>query len=260
MSLLSSTTTSTTVRGPHSNLSWIAMPPTCWPDPGVSVGSRCQSLDALGRIKSWNLREKSPAHLVWKSISKAITALLDDQFEHLETRGSDFMVEMFMIGKKSTSASPTILFSCERKIARERAMDLVGKKPILADHPGIRMAQCSRLPRPLAFDDYLTSARLLKGIYAHEPLASCALSILVVGQDYAPPRRATIGGFLCIGSEYYGLTTAHVFQESKVKEQKATADVDFEFSFYDGTEFYDTSDEDEDLEMTSKGASNSGHD
>lgn len=231
------------------------MPPTCWPDPGISIGLRCQSLDPLGRYKCWNLREKSPAHHVWKIVSKEITALLDDQFEHLDTRGSEFMVEMFMIGKKPAKASPTILFSCESKSARQRAMELVQKKSLLGDHPGVRMAHCSRLPRPLALIDKLESLHLLEGIYAHEPLGVCTLSILVIDKDYALPRRATIGGFFSINNAYYGLTTAHAFREieQKAPEQKVAVDIDLEFSFYDET-IDDSSDEDDDLEMTSKGS------
>jgi hypothetical protein len=134
-------------------------------------------------------------------------------------------------------------------------MELVEKNSILAEHPGVRMAQCSRLPCPLALDDNSKSARLLKGIYAHAPAETCALSVLVVSQDYATPRVATIGGFVCINNEFYGLTTAHVFEETK---EKPTAEVDLEFFFYDETESDNTFEEDEDFEMTSKGCPNDG--
>lgn len=76
-----------------------------------------------------------------KTISIAITSLLDDQFEHLDTQGSVLLFEMFMVGKKPASASPTIIFSCDRKYSRQKAMNLVEKKKILADYPGVRIAQ-----------------------------------------------------------------------------------------------------------------------
>lgn len=101
MSSLSTTTASTSiVTESCSKVSWIVMPSNCWPDPGSSIGSWCQSLDPLGRYKCWNLREKSPAFLIWREVLKAIASHLDDQFEHLDTRGSDLIVEMFMVGKK----------------------------------------------------------------------------------------------------------------------------------------------------------------
>src|SRR4051812_11920653 len=100
MSLVSAGPTSTsTVRLGQSKLSWIAMPSSpcsIWPDPESSIGTRCQN--SIGKPKCWNVREKSPAFLVWKAVSKTITALLDDQFEHLDTRGAELMVEMFMVG------------------------------------------------------------------------------------------------------------------------------------------------------------------
>lgn len=137
-------------------------------------------------------------------------------------------------------------------------MDLVEKKSILANYPGVRMAQCSRLPGPLALGDGLDSISdsisVPEGIYAYSPVDSCALSVLVVAKDHAQPKKATIGGFICINNEYYGLTTAHPFYDAEIAP---AVDDDFEFAFYRQSELDDSSDDEDedDLEMTSKGNS-----
>jgi len=97
----------------------------------------------------------------------------------------------------------------------------------------------------------LDAFELLRGVYANGPIlsGSSGLSVLIVGKDYAQPRKATIGGFLCVNKEYYGLTVAHVFLE---KKSLAKVEPDFEFSFYGEAD--DSSDDEDDLEMTSKGS------
>lgn len=226
--------------------------------PEESIGDRCHSLDPLGRYKCWNLKEKSPAHTIWKQVLRPITSLLEDQFQHLDTKGCQIMVEMFMIGKKAKSASPTILVSCERKVSRQVAMELVQRNGILAPYPEIRMAECSKLPRLLAMGDDFKSFDLPEGVYLNEPMpiTSCGLSILVVSRDGARPRKATIGGFVCIEGTYYGLTTAHAFADTPPEVTEKEENQDIEFAFYGSSDGDDSSDEEYEADMefmTSKG-------
>jgi len=259
---MSSTTTATTSTGIGigEQVSWLVMPSPRWPQPELSIGTRYQCLDVLGRYKCWSLREKSPAHIVWKGIYQSITTLLEDHYEHLGTSGSELMVEMFMIGKKEKNASPTILFSCESKNARQKAMDLVNKKSrVLESHYGVRMAQCSRLPRLLALGDDVESMQLPEGVYSYGPVESSGISVLIVAKDEAPPRKATIGGFLYSGNSYYGLTTAHAF--SAAKEISSSGDMDLDFAFHGASSDDESSDNDDEeglLEITSKGSNAMG--
>jgi hypothetical protein len=52
----------------------------------------------------------------WKTVSRSIITLLEDQYEHLDAKDSELMVEMFMIGRKAACSVPTILFCCEGQI------------------------------------------------------------------------------------------------------------------------------------------------
>lgn len=204
------------------------MPSRQWSQPELSVGERHGSMDVLGIYKCWSIKDKSPAQLVWKNVSRAIVALLEDQFEHLDAEDEDLMVEMFMIGRKLATCSPTILFSCECKTSRQRAMDLVQKRRILAPYPGVLMAECARLPRLLATDK-LSGMELSTGVYANEDLRHCGISVLVVGYNGGPPRKATIGGMVRIGDEHYGLTANHPFSKALGGEENDEPDTEFAF-------------------------------
>jgi hypothetical protein len=228
------------------------MPSFQWPQPELSIGERHGSMDKFGIYKCWAIKDKSPAQLVWKSVSKAIVALLEDQFEHLDAKDKDLMVEMFMIGRKQATCNPTILFSCESKISRQRAMELVQKKRILAAHPGVLIAECARLPRLLAADKS-SSLDLSPGVYASGDLHHCGISVLIIESEGGSPRKATIGGIVCIGDDSYGLTANHPF--SKAPANDRTKEPDTEFAFYGLGDPEDDSSDDEVLsaEMTSQG-------
>ena len=169
------------------------------------------------------------------------------------------MIEMFMIGRKPNSCSPTILFSCESKGCRHKAMEFVQKKAILAGHPGVLMAESSRLPRPLALGDEsapLDEAEPLDlppGVYRNGPFKSCGMAVLIAGNHGGPPRKATLGGIICIEDDHYGVTAAHAFVEAK--EHKTHDEGEIEFAFYGLGEPDDsTDDENNSVEMTSQGS------
>lgn len=161
------------------------------------------------------------------------------------------MVEMFMIGRKAASSVPTILFCCEGKSPRQKAMDLVKKKGILDRHPGLQMAESSRLPRRLALGEDSELPLLPPGVYLNGPLGSFGIAVLISRDCVSPPRKATIGGIVCIEDDFYGLTTAHALDEAKGVEHNS--DQDFEFGFYGLGQPVDGSDEEDDSMMTSKG-------
>lgn len=198
------------------------------------------------------VKDKSPAHAVWKDVSKRIINLLEDQFEHLDAGDSDLTFEMFMVGRRSTSSVPTILFSCESKSCRQKAMALVQKKSILAAYPGVLMAERSRMPKLLAQGEDSELLFLPSGVYLNGPLRTCGTSVLISFGPKRPTRIATIGGIVCIEEELYGVTAGHAFSE--VKGTTNSDDNDVEFSFFGDSDPFDSSDEEHELvEMTSQG-------
>jgi len=209
-------------------------------------------MDILGRYKCWHVRDKSPAHLVWEAVSKPIIDLLEDQHEHLNARGCHLGVDMFMIGRKEASSSPTVLFSCESKSPRQKAMEIVRKKGILTAYPGVLMAARSRVPQPLALGNEVGSPFYESAVYVNGPIRNCGPSILVSAIDDGLLRKATVGGIVCIDDEYYGLTAAHPFSETGERETSAEDELDF--AFYGQEELDDSSSTEGDfLHMTSMG-------
>ncbi|TVY85456.1 NEDD8-specific protease [Lachnellula suecica] len=248
MAPFSSGTTSTVVTAPPRPLreTIISTEPRQWPQPELSIGTRCGSMDVLGRWKCWEIKEKSPAYRVWKLVSKAIIDLLEDQFEHLDAKGKDFMFEMFMIGRRASTSKPTILFSCENKTPRQRAIHLVEKSAVLAPHPGVLMAQCSRLPRLYAGNDATSLAP--PGVYVNGPLS---MSVVVIS-DFGESRKATLGGVLLIDGQFFGLTANHAFLSAQIVDMDPAPDLEFEF--FDSSAFSHDFDEDESVLMTSHGS------
>jgi len=64
----------------------------------------------------------------------------------------------------------------------------------------------------------------------HGPLRGCGILVLISRGIITLPKKATIGGIICIGDDYYGLTTAHAFNE--VEQTDSSSDDDFKFAFY----------------------------
>jgi len=247
-----STTIATSIVTAPQKASWLTMAPIRWPEPELSIGRPCNSLSGFrNKYQYWNLRELSPADLMWKDLHTTIFKLLREHLEHLGARGSLIHFEIFMVGKQPAKASPTIVFCSENKLFREKAMNLVVKKILLEQYPGVLVAQSSKMPRPLAAGDSNPLANLPEGVYAEGPLETCGISIYIVAEEIAP-RRATIGGFVSILGDYYGLTTAHAFAGSESTSPDGDSDVDFGFGEL-GEPDDSSDDEDYLIELTSKG-------
>ncbi|KAL2062786.1 hypothetical protein VTL71DRAFT_5858 [Oculimacula yallundae] len=255
--MLSSRTLTGLLVEPQPTLSIAITPSSKWLQPELSVGDPCASMGFLKQYRCWIVKDKSPAYVVWKVVSKAIVSLLQDQFEHLDAGDSDLLFEMFMIGRKPTSSVPTILFSCEKKSCRQNAMALVQKKSMLASYPGVKMAQCSKMPKILAQGEESEPIFLPPGVYLNGPLRSCGTSVLISSELGIPPRIATIGGVVFIAGGMFGVTAGHAFRP--VTEVEEDDDKDDEFSFFGESDPFDSSDDgDELVKMTSQASISSG--
>lgn len=211
-----------------------------WPEPELSLGPVCTSLGDLDKYTCWEVRDESPAHQAWRRISRPIIQLLQDQGDDLDAQETDLMIEMFMIGQDPSSASPTILFSCQDPAIRQRAMELIGKSAILGSYPqypGILMAECFRRRRPLAIEGEADVPALPPGVYATEPLRHCGVSVLISGEQRSSPRKATLGGIVFIAGLFYGIITLYACKQTPLDEDES--DDENEFSFF-GLEKHDS--------------------
>ncbi|RDL38321.1 RNA-binding, RBD [Venustampulla echinocandica] len=211
-----------------------------WPDPELSIGESCGSVDALGRFKCWAIKEESPAHHAWEAISRPVVQLLQEELERLDPRETDLMVEMFMIGDEAERASPTLLFSCYNKPVRQRAMALVIELGILDSHPQVLMAECSWQRRPLSMEETSEVTALPPGVYATEPLRHCGVSVLISGEHPGSPRKATLGGIVFIAGLFYGIITLYACKQ--ISSTASRSDADPQFAFYGLEKLDDSSD------------------
>jgi hypothetical protein len=228
---------------------------------------------------------------------------------------------LYMIGRTKAQARPTIVFSCENKIQRQRAMKAVRESAILDEHPGVCLGESSRPPRlssePQQLGDLNVLSESSHGDETHaprraggarrstiegEPKKSSRLPTLSAQRsqsddhtkhvemtgdtnnsspvnntvyyvsplggvhgipimikdatDKAPTRKSTVGGFIYVGEQLFGLTVAHAFQDN-LQDDKERKDDDVEFSFEDDSQDEDADPvEDEDfINMTSRGES-----
>ncbi|TVY81713.1 Cell wall integrity protein scw1 [Lachnellula suecica] len=231
-----------------------------WPPlplPDLSVGARHTSMDILGRYSFWEVKKNSPAHQIWRTASEQIINLLEDHFDLLDAQDADMVMEIFMIARKEAAPSPTILFRCQSKDARQKAMELVNAKSIMGPYPGVQMAACSMLPKSLVAEDFLGLPTLPPGVYSPDALRHCGVSINISGEQNGNVRKATLGGVVCIDGLFYGLTTAHAcFGAPGVASDLET---ELDFALYGLNGIDDIADEDHGgAEITSKDSPQSG--
>ncbi|TVY92758.1 hypothetical protein LAWI1_G003362 [Lachnellula willkommii] len=200
---------------PPTRLSTSPMSNGQWPQPELSLGAPYGSLDILARYKFWEIKNNSPAYHTWRAVSEQIINLIEDQFETLDTQDADLMVEMFMIAGEEANPSPTVLFRSQSKVARQRAIKLVHESSLLTSHPGVMIADYSMLPRPLVIEEVsgMPVPALPPGAYSSDALRHCGTSVIISRGQAGSLSEATLGGVLCIGGLFYGMTTAHACLE-----------------------------------------------
>ena len=256
----------------------VFMPKDPWPNPEASIR---RWLCSMGMNKCW--QAIGPAgQLSRGDLFKNIKALLECRHEYLnegEVIPCALIFEIYMIGKSQKYARPHVMFSCQRKPPRQRAVKLVRESDILRDWPAIRLGDCSISPHlscpPVQLYDELQPGVLSNSYltaFSHPEVVplmddfnmmdwppswmvkrsrSPSLSGRSVQYEEAQQnttmnesrsremvfttgtirrfngipalifnevndhdisyRKATIGGLLCINSDIYGLTVAHVF-------------------------------------------------
>jgi hypothetical protein len=108
------------------------------------------------------------------------------------------------LGEKQHVQFRQYSFVAKGKSPPQKAKDLGKKKGILDRHPGVQMAESSRLPRRLALGEESELPLLPLGVYLNGPLGGCGIVVLILRHCVSPPRKATIGGIVCIEDDYYG--------------------------------------------------------
>jgi hypothetical protein len=118
-----------------------------WPDPELSMGRECRS---LGRNKCWEV--VGPAQTVSDCVIPKVKELLESRNEYLnETEAVPvaLILGFYMIGRSEKKCNPTLLFTCEKKVPRQRALNIVVRSGLLGSYPGVLLAESAQSPLAL---------------------------------------------------------------------------------------------------------------
>jgi hypothetical protein len=244
-----------------------------WPDPELSIGRECRS---LGRNKCWEVA--GPAQAIEDCILPKVKCLLESRNEYLNEKEPvpvPVILGYYMIGRSEKKSNPTLLFMCQKKVPRRKALNIVMESGLLSSYPGVLLAESPR--SPLASGpavslglDHLEPAILGRAFDIYLAPSISPSGMLIHIQDdqggSAASRSATIGGLVYSENEelerkYYGVTVAHVFAQHvgdnlESPENDDNEEDDIDFAFYRQGDDEEDEDEDEDfVEATSRGKS-----
>jgi len=216
-----------------------------WPEPEASIG---RSLQALGAKKCWEV--KGPAREISDQILPKIRNILASCSEELNAQESvplPILLGVYMVGKDEHNAAPIVLFSCQSRTARRKAMKIVKKSNILQSFEGVLLAEHPESPISLASDDERSFAssvvpEQMTTVYVAPPQSMdslCGKPIFIQCETGGPlifTRVATMGGILQQGDTYHGLTVAHSFLRTGVAQLSSENSVEISFDDSDDSE------------------------
>ena len=200
----------------------------------------------MGRNKCWEA-VGSAGELSKGNLFKEIKMLLESRHEYLnegESVPRAILFEVYMIGRNESFARPTILFCCERKPPRQRAMKLVRESLVLVQYPGVQLGDCSRPPgltrQPVPLfdpiseeDDPSSVRRFYSGVLYRPPIKSLFGVPVYVQLSHGHLRAATIGGFISLDDAIVGLSVRHVLDKDQNELNPEDFGTEMEFSLED---------------------------
>jgi hypothetical protein len=139
--MTSSTTTSLTISSGLPRITTFARK-TPWPDPHLSIG---ECWCSIGPNRCWEAT--GPAKIKYDEVFHHIKSLLESQGEFLGEGipvRSCLLFDLYIIGRTPKFARPTIIFSSENKIQRQRAQKHLRESGILNAYPGVALGDSSR--------------------------------------------------------------------------------------------------------------------
>jgi len=233
-----------------------------WPDPRESIG---ESWCTLGKNRCWE--PVGPAQEIVRKVFGSIKNLLESQHEYLNEGvciPRAILFSLYMIGRTEDRAKPTIMFSCENKAPRQRAVKIVRASKLLDDYPGVDLGESarplilSRSPVQLGGQNPNEDVQMSDDalVYYFPPLTDL-YGVPIVIQNTGdgrsvPLRKATIGGFISVGEELFGVTVAHIFLDDSVVESFESDSMEYSLEYESDDEVID---DEEQVDITSRGKS-----
>ena len=183
---------------------------TVWLNPEISIG---HYIGKVGRDHVWEAN--GPARDAFNHLAPSIKAFLEAAVEPISSR---VIWSVYMIGKAPCSAAPFIIFCCEVLEHRRNVRNIIKESGILNGYPGIKTGHLPRPPDfnqlvPLANDDesedYYGSFSMLTSQFK----SACGSQLFLDGEDPSTcSAKATVGGVIRLGDDYYYTTVAHALQ------------------------------------------------
>ncbi|KAI1848605.1 hypothetical protein JX266_005464 [Neoarthrinium moseri] len=212
-----------------------------WPNPERSVG---RLISKIGKDSVWEA--VGEAREAFKCIAPDIKNYLNRCVEPLT---SWVTWSIYMMGKTSTTSSPTIIFCCEVAAHRREIRNVIKDSGILDRYPGLKTGH---MPRPPDFDQLVSLAGgheagqdCRKTTFVWPPRASHGLGTPLGIRRYdsqtATLSKATLGGVIQVNGKYFYTTAAHAFLEEVGRPQRGEEyDSDDDACSFDGSEDLDT--------------------
>lgn len=231
------------------------------------VGKYVGSLGIVNRC--WEANDLVRDHF-YTHIKPEISRQLDGLFGSVSTRDC-IVVTLYMIGRRSFTATPTVLFVSENDSHRKDARKLIKESGILNQYRGWKTAHASKDPGWGAELEQLAAGQ---GLRAHanqvqpvtevlydtsKPLRSNGMTIWV---PHDPSFRSATANLIRLEGHSYFLAPAHTFfnrpatQEAEQKEENDDFEIDSEDgssavhgedSYEDPAEYDDVSSSDESM-------------
>jgi hypothetical protein len=253
-------TTTTTTNMSRTGLLQVSMfkQSNPWPNPQQSIGaSWCE----IGKTRCWEAI--GPAQEVIGKVLQQIKNLLESQHEYLNEGvcvPRALLFDLYMTGRTVEKARPTIIFSCENKAQRQRAMKVVRASPLLDTYPAVLLGESSRPLRlsrepqqlgDMCSDDDAEMSGLAelstysdRLVYYSHPLSSIhGIPVVIKDTENSLTSRKSTLSIVRIGDRLFGITVAHAFIDP-AGNHETSEDGDMEFSLEHDNDEEDSEDED----------------
>ncbi|KAF4463114.1 nicotinamide N-methyltransferase [Fusarium albosuccineum] len=241
--------------------------------PKDSVGPRLGTLPAglLGRVQCWEAVGDARREFT-EQLKDDIVKFLEQDNDTVQDPGNIIYLSLFMLGRSTTQAKPTVMFVSENKKARKEAFNMVKSSKIIEMYPGFELGH---IPLTAEFEN-------LKFLAGEESLRKRDTSSIDDSPDVfwlqsnrlegrrlyfytktsseENPRTATAGGVITYRGRPMLLTVNHFLEPTptiatpffaSTSEGGEDSDDECEIT---GLSDFDEEDEDRFIEITSQGS------
>ena len=193
---------------------------------------------------------KGPALDIFLKLAPQIQTLLDehrdDCLSGCSSQPRTISYHIWMVGHQRAKVKPTLIISSKSKPQRSAAKTLIRNSGLLDQFPGVQLKTLERRPAVLQanyVDSLMVVGRSDNTLYIiGTPTNPCGAPLILGSR-----RKATLGGVITIGGQYYGMTALH--RQQGEDQETESQDTETTVAFDD-----DSDTEEEPIDIMSKGS------